>query len=66
MKSWSLIAQYEYGAALDNSHGLFVAPAHNVILAGRIWECSFERMAAGMKALGANDCSIVVLDSRNA
>ncbi len=65
VKFWSLIARYKYGAAPDD-HGLFGSPAQNVILAGRMWEFSFERMAAGIKALGGSDCSIVVLNSRNA
>lgn len=67
-RAWSLIAAVNPDAAVTDDAGVVLAPAHHVILAGRLWTTSAERLAAAMVAVdtdsSGDDVSFVVLDSR--
>lgn len=63
-RSWSLLAAFDKAAKDGDVEGLVVAPAHHVIIVGRLWSTSLERMAAAMRAVGGGECSLAVLDRR--
>lgn len=63
VKTWSLVAAVDKDVDVNNGHGLMLAPAHNVILAGRQWTTSIAQMAKAIQELaGECDSSFIVLD----
>lgn len=63
-RSWSLIADYNDGADVADDKGVVIAPAHNIILTGRLWTCSIENMATAMVSIGSEDCKLVVIERK--
>lgn len=66
-RAWSAVAAVNADAELNDATGVVLAPAHHVILAGRMWATSAERLAAAMVAADDGDgseVSFVVLDKR--
>ncbi|KAK1865172.1 hypothetical protein I4F81_007707 [Pyropia yezoensis] len=66
-RAWSPVAAVDADADTTDGAGVVLAPAHHVILAGRLWATSAERLAAAMAAAtddDGNDVSFVVLDNR--
>lgn len=66
-RAWSPVAAVNADADTTDGAGVVLAPAHHVILAGRLWATSAERLAAAMAAAtdgDGNDVSFVVLDNR--
>lgn len=63
-RSWALIAAYDDGADLNDDKGVVIAPAHNVILTGRLWTCSVANLAKAMVAVGSDDCELVVIERK--
>lgn len=61
-RTWSLIADFDKDAETDDPNGVVIAPAHNVILTGRLWTCSLGNLSAAMVSLGSEDCQIVVIE----
>ena len=61
VKSWSLIAAVDEKAKADDNCGVVVAPAHYVIVAGRMWSCSLNRMAAAMHTIGGDQCTLIAI-----
>lgn len=61
-RSWSLIAAYDDGADLNDDKGVVIAPAHNVILTGRLWTCSIGNLAKAMVAVASDECELVVIE----
>lgn len=65
--AWSPVAAIDAGAAVTDEAGVVLAPAHHVVVAGRLWTTSAERLAAAMVAVavgGGDEVSFVVLDNR--
>lgn len=66
-RAWSSIAAVDADAEVTDAAGVVIAPAHHVIVTGRLWATSAERLAAAMVAVtdgDGNDVSFVVLDKR--
>lgn len=63
-KTWSLLADFNRKADASDKGGVVIAPAHNVILAGRLWTTSADRLAIAMRSVNEHDCRVVVLDNR--
>ena len=65
-RAWSVIAAVDAAADGNDVKGVVIAPSHHVIVTGRLWATSMERLAVGMAAVseGGNDVQFVVLDKR--
>lgn len=66
VRTWSLIAGMDLSCADEDTNGLVVAPAHNVIMAGRLWTTSMANMAKAIQTIGGGDnCELIILTSPN-
>jgi hypothetical protein len=62
LKTWSLLASFDVDALPSADSGLAVAPAHDLIVTGRIWLTALDRMAQGMAELDVKE--LVVLNTK--
>ena len=59
-RAWSVIAAVDAAADGNDVKGVVIAPSHHVIVTGRLWATSMERLAVGMAAVseGGTTCSL--------